>query len=821
MNLRHIVRKLLSSLFISLFICIFFQFLIIYYAIPNNFNVPAIILIGFAIIIIGIFYFFFKIKSDDFLVVRIKFFNEKIIKIILLMLMAVAVFIPPVTFSDIIIAWNQIPIINYVRCIIFLIGALFLPGSCIFNLFFSKTTIYERLNIESFILKITIYPIISLAFLGFVTLTLDFIGFTQDFILFFLFFSIIFLFYLDVFFQKKRGDQLKSITNKITISRNTFLILLIGLGIVIIALGIFLSSHQYILAGDRWRGISSASLIGTGEFGKSQHTYAKYWGCVSFGLSKLCGIPYINTNTLLFPFLYLSITSIYILTKALLNKHDEKLCVLSSFFITLLFFPVLLIFQFSYHTFAFYTLFLSLTLFFIIIKSDNIENNKPKTIEKILFLALSAFFLVQSFILYFIPALMGFLTIFIYILFSSRIKHYFRLFLIFYAFFISFLTIFDLIALNFFSFWCFQALTAFTGIPFNFYYVTPFSLRIILTSLLFYSILLSSFLILYFIIYRFIDYLSGLILRLKMKIKFIIGKKKHLYALFAFFCLFFSFYLLIANLDLNTLIFFLRYPEINLSFLSFYLTLILSSIGFLGIFGLYLLYFAFKESKNQILFLLSWIALVIIIASSLIFIRWIQYPNSIVATIPENYLYYMIYWFSRTWYYSLIPISIISSIGVIRLILKLRSNRWFNLKYHKFIKSSISFFIISFLIVVSLSNPITTIIFWDNYYTTTNEDAQIIGWTSKNIPIGSKILITTWQFRGEDLYLFETYYLQSEMEKVDNNISKLIDNLTTQNIHYLILPEQWKDSYLALLDDFYSIKLYEYGSYTIYKSIEI
>ena len=152
---------------------------------------------------------------------------------------------------------------------------------------------------------------------------------------------------------------------------------------------------------------------------------------------------------------------------------------------------------------------------------------------------------------------------------------------------------------------------------------------------------------------------------------------------------------------------------------------------------------------------------------------------------------------------------------VIKLILKLRSYRWINLRYSKSIKSSISYFIISLLIVISLSNPITTIIYWDNYYTTTNEEAQIVGWTSENVPLYSKILITTWQFRGEDLYLFETYYLQAEMELVDNNISKLIESLTTQNIHYLILPKQWKDSYQALLNYYFTLNLYECGNFMV------
>ncbi len=815
MKSKQIVRNSIITTFVYLFICLYFLFLVQTYIIPNDFNISIILLLGFAIVITGIFYFFLKINSYNNIIARVKILDENIIKTILMALMGIAIFIPPVSFSDVIIAWNQIYILNYFRAVVFLIGALFIPGACIFNLIFSKSTIHERLNVESFLVKLTIYPIISLIFLGSITLILDFIGFTRNSIFLFLFFSFIFLFYLDILFQKNRGTKLKIKTTEITISRDTFLILFIGLGIIIIALGVLLSSHQYILAGDRWRGISSASLIGNGDFGSSQNTYAKYWGCVSFGLSVLCGIPYINTNVLLFLFLYLSITSIYLLTKILLKNMNEKFCVLSSIFIAILFRPHLLIFQFSYHSFAFFSLFISLTLFFIVIKSDHLENKQKLTTENIILLAFSSLFLVQSLMSYILPALMGIVIVFLYCLFSTNIKQYIRVLLIFYVLFIIFLLIFDLIAFNFFSFSCFQHLSGFSGIPFNFVHVTPYSLRITLTSLLFYTLLLSSFFLLSFV-YKFSRRLSIIINKIKLKINFIL-EKKHKY-LFVFIFTFFSICLLITNLDLRFLILYSRASNLHLSFLSFYLNTLIVSIGFFGIFGIYLSFFCFKENKNMFFFLFSWIVLIIGLASSLIFLRWMQYPTSLVSNIPEDYYRYMVYWFSRTWYYSTIPLSIFASIGLIKLIQKVKSRGWFKVKRYKEKKSFESLSLIALFIFLSLSTPITIITYWDNYYATTNEEAQIIGWTSKNIPKDSEILITRWQFRErleKDLYLYKTYYIHEVMNNTNYNIEELIGNLTSQKIYYFIFDKQYESKYIELLNNFYTIKLYEYGSFSV------
>ena len=381
MRARQFFKNPITKTTLIIFIVIYFLIIVYCYVFPNDLGISIFLLFGFAFIMIVVLYFFSRINfpSKD---LKLKVFDENIVKIILILLLFSCFIISPISFSEIIIDWGQISVLNYVRSIISLIGIMFVPGACIFNLVFPRNSIAKKLNVEPFLVKITLYPLFSLTYLGCVTLILDRFNLSRYFIDFFLFLSIIFLFVLDLVVQKRRGNKFQCKIDTIKISSHTLLILVIGFAITIIAFGILISSH-YLIPGDRWRSNSSAIMIGTSENGifySGAKNYAKYWSCIIFALSRFCGIPYINVNVLLFLFLYLSSTTSYLLSKALLSHMSEHYSVLSSIFITLLFNTAMLVVQFSYHTFAFLLLFISITFFFMITKSNHrIENHKMNT----------------------------------------------------------------------------------------------------------------------------------------------------------------------------------------------------------------------------------------------------------------------------------------------------------------------------------------------------------------------------------------------------------------------------------------------------------
>ena len=131
--MKRIIRNLIFTSIIGLFIILSFIFLNQTYIRSNNYDISIILLCGYAIIIIGIF---LTINTSINSIIRINTLNENAIKMLLLILMSIAIFIPSITFSDVIIAWENISFLNYFRGFVLLISALFLPGACLFNIIF-------------------------------------------------------------------------------------------------------------------------------------------------------------------------------------------------------------------------------------------------------------------------------------------------------------------------------------------------------------------------------------------------------------------------------------------------------------------------------------------------------------------------------------------------------------------------------------------------------------------------------------------------------------------------------------------------------------
>ena len=459
--------------FIVGFIVLYFSFLYYFYILPSGQKLSIFLFIGFSIIIIVIFYFFLDLNKnrEKNILFTVKFLSEDWIKMILMLLMSVVIFIPPVSVYKIIIEWGGIGFFTYFRAIIFLIGGVFMPGACIFKIIFPKSTLHERFKIEPFLLKITIYPLISLVFLGTATLIIDVLGVTKRGFSIILFFIILVLFISDLIIQKLRNKtNFKSFSKEIKISKYSFLILLIALAIIIIAFGNHLKS-RYSVFYDQYEAISYVQYIGNSDRTKYSkfYIYAIYWSYISFGMSSLCGIPPINTCALLFPFLYLFITSIYLLIKALLFDLDDRYALLSTIFVVTfsglfyifnssngvswLIFSGMLFFWFK--SFAIFLFIISFALFIIVNNSFQMRKKKltlTLQIENYTIIVLSSFFLIYSYMLYFLPALMGFSLIFFYCLFSNNKKESFFNLLIYYSSFITFYIFFDIL-LDFFFSW--------------------------------------------------------------------------------------------------------------------------------------------------------------------------------------------------------------------------------------------------------------------------------------------------------------------------------------------------------------------------------
>jgi len=223
--------------------------------------------------------------------------------------------------------------------------------------------------------------------------------------------------------------------------------------------------------------------------------------------------------------------------------------------------------------------------------------------------------------------------------------------------------------------------------------------------------------------------------------------------------------------------------NIKVNFFLYYLDLFFVNMGFIGILGIYLSYFIFKKNRQLFYFLFLWGVFLYGLASIFIFKSWFQYPNYSPFEIPDDAYFHMTYWFDRIWHYSIIPISIFSSIGMITIIKNLKSKKSLKIR-NKYLRLTPNLISISIIIFLSLSNTIITGMYWNNRdnqfdYYIKDEDAQVIGWTSENIPSNSNILVDRLQLkpRLDHITYSTTYYTWLE-------ISEALDNYTG-----------WKTSY--------------------------
>ena len=167
-NIKLIFRNSIISTTICGFIFFYFIYLIQRYIVPNDYSIPFLFLLGASIVIFIFSYCFINLQSNEtkLIVLKFKMFNENSIKFLLLIIMCISVFIPPVSFSDTIIDWQHIEMLNYVRAILMFIGCIYLPGANFFNIILPNSDLHKKFDIEPFFLKLIIYPILSLTLIG-------------------------------------------------------------------------------------------------------------------------------------------------------------------------------------------------------------------------------------------------------------------------------------------------------------------------------------------------------------------------------------------------------------------------------------------------------------------------------------------------------------------------------------------------------------------------------------------------------------------------------------------------------------------------------
>lgn len=907
-----------------------FAILFFFIFIIGMINVYLTIIIGILILIFWslLFYYFVKNEDQDF-TFQLKIMPENLIKIILMIFMCITAIIPPISSNFSIILWNKVEFLNYLRAVAFLIGLAYLPGACIYNIIFYKDNIHEVIRVESFLFKITLYPLISFGFLGLSVLILDQIGFIREIIAFFLFLILLGLFLVDLITQNKRKNRIRFKFKVIKISNYYLLILIFLLGFFFFSFGMQ-CYLKYIYVGDVWATTSPAFYIGRSniipyEDMNYYRTYPFFWGYLSFGLSVMSGLPYININTILIAFSYLYITSNYILIKAILRGFHEKYILLSTVFVLILqvYFYV---FFLMYKAYSWSLLYLCIALFIGIITRNDIkisveaDGKNLIKMKEFKILILGVFFLMIGFMTYVYPLIIGLIFIFLYCLFSEKRKrpYIFKYLIYFVSILIPIFIFFDLLMnfhlsnlivsqfLKFFQNELIQSIFNIVprqiliymfliGILFSLFFFKyiffkisereiNFKLKLNKKNIFYLLLFIFTILIIIEVVsvisyYFFILNIYGFnvtnfmfhldlificlaligIIAIYLTFYFFYKRKKRLFYILLSWIIS-SIILVSINIsyewitnfpiqfeDLSSLSSIYNYfwfskcsiyicplsgiftsffliQDINVvtnNFLLCYLDAIFMYLGLIGIIAIYLSYYCYKRKKRLFYILLSWIIISIILGSIMIFYEWItNFPLS-PREIPTNNYSYMIIWFDKIIRYAYLPISVIASIGIFEFI-KVFKNK-VTLKRNKFLKHVLRYFIIS-IVLSSFTLELIVLFNKNNYILINDDEVQIIGWASENIPYNSNIIIENNKRLTNGLKTMtfcRVYYINEIFKKEKYNQTEFdekIEFLKFNGYQYILVSQNFITKYnngRFFINNFYNNTLYQCGGYNI------
>ena len=137
-----------------------------------------------------------------------------------------------------------------------------------------------------------------------------------------------------------------------------------------------------------------------------------------------------------------------------------------------------------------------------------------------------------------------------------------------------------------------------------------------------------------------------------------------------------------------------------------------------------------------------WFICLFLISVIPLIVNWLAYPFINPSELPAKSFFGINYWFSRTWYYSIIPISILASIGLIKLT-KFLSLKFPIIERKKNINLSLKLISLSFFVVFIFSNSIIAGMHYHNATSKTlnDEEVQVIGWIAENLPSDSNMLV--------------------------------------------------------------------------------
>lgn len=200
--------------------------------------------------------------------------------------------------------------------------------------------------------------------------------------------------------------------------------------------------------------------------------------------------------------------------------------------------------------------------------------------------------------------------------------------------------------------------------------------------------------------------------------------------------------------------------------------------------------------------------------------------------IDERNIFTMNHWFGRNWLYSIIPLCILSSIGLIDISEKINFHVRFKMIVEKkHIKNTLKYSGFALLIYVLFSSvAVSGMEVGDGNERVSDEEVEVISWMAENLPVNSKVLLYDNDYiiyMGiRATFSYRIKYID-DIFKSDYNYTELINEieyLKENNIEYLIITEDYlsessEEVYFVktyLKPNFYNDTLYESDEYRIY-----
>jgi hypothetical protein len=447
-------------------------------------------------------------------------------------------------------------------------------------------------------------------------------------------------------------------------------------------------------------------------------------------------------------------------------------------------------FFFIYKTMAYLLFFNAIALFIIMTRTalDYEIDNKKKifTVKEVNLVILISIFLIIGFMLYLLPLFMGMLIIFLYCFFTDSVKQRFRFLSQMLLFFTIIFICFDLLMTFYLSTSLFFAVQWFFPIEF-FSLIFEIIPRFIIAYMILFGLSVLSILIQQ-IYSKYFNEKNKNFLRYRINSKVI----------FKYCLIIFTVVLIIEIIVIFLGELFLNF-ELDKKFIFFYyIDKVLLNIGIIGITAGYLSYFCFRNDKELFYFLFLWIFLAFFIGSILIFINWFRSFSFYLNAIDKHSRNLMDFWFNRVWIYSILPLCILSSIGTINFVKRIKMIP----KYKKIFKNKnreniLKFTSLSLLIFLSYSNLMMAGIWSGNINNRpSKEEIELLSWMSKNIPNDSNFLIEKDYIIRVGIFTMVNghYYFFEDIFDSDNNETENIeeiDYLIDKDIEYMLISEDY------------------------------